>query len=317
MISLLVHMMRIQLRHKLPSEKGLYVVSMECGFLSQNGGEGGRGIKEKQQCLANVAEKDTIVVSSPAVDEPMDATVNTEDVSVGQTNSPTVNPKPDSSNDHSNLGHVTSTSTLDETVAKDSEDGLSAIATKLAMIELRADVELKDNIVADMPKITRKGYYTCNICVEYEWKPHSQTPKENVELAKKASKSDPFEVLTSVENYMELSENGGTLNLASQAINSSGSSFWNVDASSPSTTFIVVKIDKIEKLIIEGKVTLMDDEGKPLKKSLLEQWTESYENADYGYDLYDDDMYEGQDISDKLQAIYDKLDITVRGRRKK
>ncbi|GKA31362.1 hypothetical protein Tco_0717667 [Tanacetum coccineum] len=138
--------------------------------------------------------------------------------------------------------------------------------------------------------------------------------------------------------------------MASQATNSSGSSFWNVNASSPSSTSIIEKIDKIEKLIVEGKVTLVDDEGKPLEKvvfsceydsedevasvdnemanflakkdgygtqSLLEQWTESYENANYGYDPYDDDMYEGQHIPDKLQAICDKLDITVRGRRKK
>ncbi|GKF56960.1 hypothetical protein Tco_0170497, partial [Tanacetum coccineum] len=63
-------------------------------FLSQKGGGGGRGVKEKQQSSANVAEKDT-VVSSSAVDEPLDATVNTEDVKVGQTpNSPIVNPKP-------------------------------------------------------------------------------------------------------------------------------------------------------------------------------------------------------------------------------
>ncbi|GJX57707.1 RNA-directed DNA polymerase, eukaryota, reverse transcriptase zinc-binding domain protein [Tanacetum coccineum] len=39
------------------------------------------------------------------------------------------------------------------------------------MIELRADVELKDNIVVAMPKITREGHYTCNVHVEYEWKP--------------------------------------------------------------------------------------------------------------------------------------------------
>ncbi|GJZ86338.1 RNA-directed DNA polymerase, eukaryota, reverse transcriptase zinc-binding domain protein [Tanacetum coccineum] len=52
-----------------------------------------------------------------------------------------------------------------------SEDGLSAIATKLVTIELRADVELKDSIVVAMPKITREGYYTCNDRVEYEWKP--------------------------------------------------------------------------------------------------------------------------------------------------
>ncbi|GJR01045.1 hypothetical protein Tco_0524029 [Tanacetum coccineum] len=52
-----------------------------------------------------------------------------------------------------------------------SEDGLSVIATKLAMIELRADVELKDTIVVAMPKIIREGYYTFIVRVEYEWKP--------------------------------------------------------------------------------------------------------------------------------------------------
>ncbi|GJS18625.1 retrotransposon protein, putative, ty1-copia subclass [Tanacetum coccineum] len=75
-------------------------------------------------------------------------------------------------------------------------DGLSVIATKLGtpimldsytadmclqswrrssyarvMIELRADVELKDTIVVAMPKINREGFYTCNVRVEYEWKP--------------------------------------------------------------------------------------------------------------------------------------------------
>ncbi|GKC47577.1 putative reverse transcriptase domain-containing protein, partial [Tanacetum coccineum] len=244
-----------------------------------------------------------------------------------------------------------------------SEDGLSAIATKL---------ELKDNIMAAMPKITREGYYTCNIRVEYEWKPprcacckvfgHDQEecPKnigngemKNLKKTSQTSKDrDPL-LFYSVENDVELGTNRGTSNLASQATNSSGSLFWNVDASSPSTTHVIEKIDKIEKLIIEGKVTLVDDDGKPLEKvasscdydsekrntftgetlypknkflakkdgygtqSLLEQWTESYENGDYGYDPYDDDMYEGQDIPKPLQAICDKLDITVRGRRKK
>nr|GEU48705.1 hypothetical protein [Tanacetum cinerariifolium] len=40
-----------------------------------------------------------------------------------------------------------------------------------AMIELWADVELKDTIVVVMPKINRKGLYTCKVHVEYEWKP--------------------------------------------------------------------------------------------------------------------------------------------------
>ncbi|GJV51617.1 hypothetical protein Tco_1447358 [Tanacetum coccineum] len=175
-----------------------------------------------------------------------------------------------------------------------SEDGLSAIATKLGQdmlvlrIELSTDVELKDNIVVVMPKITREGYYTCNIRVEYEWKPPSclcckvfghvqeqcpkntgtsvimnlkkasQTPKgisvgqkmgfkptkqvyqlvskkpttntsknkkNNVEPTKEVSKTNPFEVLASVENDVELGTNGRTSNLTSQEVNSSGSSF--------------------------------------------------------------------------------------------
>ncbi|GJY28569.1 copia protein [Tanacetum coccineum] len=76
------------------------------------------------------------------------------------------------------------------------EDGLSAIATKLGtplmldsytsdmcmqswgrssyarvMIELRAGVELKGNIVIAMPGHTRELHYTCNVRVKYEWKP--------------------------------------------------------------------------------------------------------------------------------------------------
>ncbi|GKB08743.1 zinc finger, CCHC-type containing protein [Tanacetum coccineum] len=86
-----------------------------------------------------------------------------------------------------------------------SEDGLSSIATKLGtplmldsytcdmcmqswgrssyarvMVELKADVELKDNIVVVMPKITREGHYTCNVRVEYEWKPLSDSGVELV-----------------------------------------------------------------------------------------------------------------------------------------
>nr|GEV22877.1 hypothetical protein [Tanacetum cinerariifolium] len=161
-----------------------------------------------------------------------------------------------------------------------SEIGLSAIAIKLgtplmldsytsdmclqswgrstyarAMIELRADVELKDTIVVATPKITREGYYTCTVHVEYDWKP----------------------------------------------------------------------LRKLEKLIIYGKATFVDDAGKSLKKVKYpddhdsEDEVESVDNdmarsmASERVDLYDDDMYEGQDIPDKIQDICDNLDIRVRG----
>nr|GEU99008.1 hypothetical protein [Tanacetum cinerariifolium] len=251
------------------------------------------------------------------------------------------------------------------TVTTFSEDGLSAIATKLgtplmldsytfdmciqssgmpsyarAMIEFRADIELKDNIVAVMPKVTWRAIivviFVLNMSGNLLDVPvTSQTPRgilvgpkmgfkptkqvyqhvskkpttnasvnknKNVEPAKKVSKSTPFEVLISVENDVELGTNGGTSNLASQATNSSRSSFYSED----------------EVALVDNEIAnfLAKKDGYDTQ-SLLEQWTESYENDDYRYDPYDDDMYEGQDIPDKLRAICDKLDITVRVRRKK
>ncbi|GKB57131.1 putative reverse transcriptase domain-containing protein [Tanacetum coccineum] len=47
-------------------------------------------------------------------------------------------------------------------------------------------------------------------------------------------------------------------------------------------------------------------------QSFLEQWRNSYSNGDYDEDPYDDDMYEGQDLTQEIQAICDNLDI--RGR---
>ncbi|GKE49662.1 hypothetical protein Tco_1480920 [Tanacetum coccineum] len=40
-----------------------------------------------------------------------------------------------------------------------------------AMIELRADDELKDTIMVTMSKLIGEGFYMFNIRVEYEWKP--------------------------------------------------------------------------------------------------------------------------------------------------
>ncbi|GKC83811.1 retrotransposon protein, putative, ty1-copia subclass, partial [Tanacetum coccineum] len=181
-----------------------------------------------------------------------------------------------------------------------------------------------------------------------EYRPVSKKPtvntsgnkKKAVEPTKEVSNSNSFDVLNLVDNDEELGTNGGTSNLASNGANSSGS-FWNVETSSISTTPIIDKIGKIEKLIIDGKVTLVDDDGKPLKKvdypgdhysedevesvdndmarsmaservdfgtqSLLEQWMDSYENSDYDEDPYDDDIYESQDLPDKLQEICDNF----------
>nr|GEX51534.1 protein kinase-like domain-containing protein [Tanacetum cinerariifolium] len=197
---------------------------------------------------------------------------------------------------------------LDENLLK--EDDRSSYAR--IMIELRADVDLKDNIVVAMPKITREGHYTCNVRVEvwYQW---------------------------------------GTTNLVNNGANSSGSFFMNIDIDGEfaSNTPIGVKIDKIERQICEGKLRLLDNDGNPLvptgivesdsevevvfdetanlristsgkdgsdkcygTNSLLEQWRDTYLDND-NYDPYDDDMYENHDLSNHLQSICDDLDITL------
>ncbi|GKE66697.1 hypothetical protein Tco_1520858 [Tanacetum coccineum] len=129
-----------------------------------------------------------------------------------------------------------------------------------AIIELRVDVELKVNIVVAMPKIVGEGYYTCNIHVEYEWKPPRSSANNrgnkniNVEPTNEVSKSNSFDALNSVDNDVELGTNEGSTHLASQEANYSESSFQNAESSSPITTPIMEKINKMENLIIDGRL---------------------------------------------------------------
>ncbi|GKA71610.1 beta-caryophyllene synthase [Tanacetum coccineum] len=200
------------------------------------------------------------------------------------------------------------------------DDGLSAIPTKLGrssyarvMIELQADVELKDNIVMAMPRIKGEGYYTCNIRkigagVTKNLKKTSQTPKEILVGQKMGSK--PKQVLTLVDNDVDLGTNGGISNSADKGTN-------NV---SSSNTPIGVKIDKIERQICEGKLRFVDDNGNPLVPSVImendsEVESDSYPDND-DYDPYNDDMYENHDMFEHLQSICDDLDITIHGRKK-
>ncbi|GKD69937.1 RNA-directed DNA polymerase, eukaryota, reverse transcriptase zinc-binding domain protein [Tanacetum coccineum] len=237
------------------------------------------------------------------------------------------------------------------------------------MIELWADVELKDTIMVAMPKIIREGYYTCTVRVEYEWKPprcswckvfgHTQeecpknirlglaknlnkpsqtsrgvpvgpkvsfkphkeyrpvlkkpttsssgNKKKGVQPTNEVSNSNPFKVLNSVDNYVDL-----VLVIL----------------------LLLIKIEKFEDLLISGQVIFVDEAGNPLKKvecpgeydsedevasvdndmarsmaservgfgtqSLLEQWRDSYGNGDYIEDSYDDDMYASHDLPQEI-----------------
>ncbi|GJS81493.1 glucomannan 4-beta-mannosyltransferase 9-like protein [Tanacetum coccineum] len=244
-----------------------------------------------------------------------------------------------------------------------SEDGLSAIATKLGTplmldsytfdmcmqswdrssyvrvkIELRADVELKDNIVVDMPKINREVHYTC-AGEKKTVKKHSQTSR-GVPVGPKIGfkPQKEYRLVTKKPNA-----------------SSSGNKKKGVEPTIEfaSNTPIGEKINKIKGQICEGKHRLLDNDGNPLvptgimesdsevevvfdetanlriltsgkdrsdkgygTNSFLEQWRDSYPDND-DYDPYDDDIYENHDFSEHLQSICDDLDITLRGRKKK
>ncbi|GKE80103.1 hypothetical protein Tco_1550103, partial [Tanacetum coccineum] len=154
--------------------------------------------------------------------------------------------------------------------------------------------------------------------------------KKCVEPTIEVSNSNPFEVLNSVNNDVELGTNRGTTNLVNNGVTSSGSSFMNVNNSSTGTTPITHKIRKFEELLTSGQAILVDEADNPLKKvefpgdydsedevALVDNdMARPYGNGDYDDDPYDD-MYECQDLSQELQAICDNLDIRVLGRKKK
>nr|GEV39050.1 hypothetical protein [Tanacetum cinerariifolium] len=181
------------------------------------------------------------------------------------------------------------------------EDGLSDISTKLgtplmlnsymsdmcmqswsrssytrAMIELRADVELKDNIIVAMPKITREGHYTCNIRVEYEWKP-------------------PRCAYCNVFGHIQ------------------GDCPKNIGAEYPGDHD---SEDEVALVDNDMACSLTLERTRFGTQFLLEKWRNSYGNGDYDEDPYDDDMYEGHDLSEEIQTICDK-DLDLRRKEEK
>ncbi|GKB08810.1 hypothetical protein Tco_0837122, partial [Tanacetum coccineum] len=133
----------------------------------------------------------------------------------------------------------------------------------------------------------------------------SGNKKKDVEHTKEVSNSNLFNMLNLVENDVDLGTNGETSNLASKKANSNGSLFWNMKSSRKP----LEKIDSSDDHNSEDEVESVNNKMASFlasKKvvygtnSLLKQWKETYKNADYDHDPYDDDMYEGQEIPDKI-----------------
>ncbi|GKE92545.1 hypothetical protein Tco_1573640, partial [Tanacetum coccineum] len=120
-----------------------------------------------------------------------------------------------------------------------------------AMIELRADVELKDTIVVAMlnlvgevgPMVGYKPIKQVYEPVSNKNNANTRGEKKQDEVSRKeVSNSNPFDALNLVENNDDFASSG------------------------ISTTPIVERIDKTERQNIDGKLTLVYDDGKPLPK---------------------------------------------------
>nr|GEU58455.1 hypothetical protein [Tanacetum cinerariifolium] len=349
---------------------------MKHGFLSQNRSEVGRGVKEKDFHRNKKNTSSGIGVSIDSEDTMNDDTP----VGVSSTVQEGVTPfvvdmmvetKMQNSLDHTIVSDCFPPLSMPVTTMAGNAPGKSSYANITGkpsgkkvnvrtlftpgviglmssyarfMIELRADAELKDNIVVafghihkDCPKNTSAGekktvkkpsQTSRGVSVgpkigfkpQKEYRPipkksdasSSSNKKKCVEPTIKVSNSNSFDVFNSVDNDVEFGTNEGTTNLVNNEATSSGS-FMNIDNDGEfaSNTPIGEKIDKIERQICEDE----SDKGYSTN-SLLEQLRDSYPDID-DYDPYDDDMYENHDLSKHLQSICDDLDITVHDRKKK
>nr|GEX61222.1 hypothetical protein [Tanacetum cinerariifolium] len=155
------------------------------------------------------------------------------------------------------------------------------------------------------------------------------------------SNSNPFDALNSDENDYDLGTNGEISKWV-------GKGSLNVVHGSSSNTPIIDKIGKLERQMLDGKLILcmmmgtclfprvmgivkvvFDEIGNLIGPtcfkgesdisygtySMWEPWREIKRDDDY--DPYDDDLYETHDMPYHLQAIFNDLDITVHGQKKK
>ncbi|GJW33267.1 hypothetical protein Tco_0053299 [Tanacetum coccineum] len=163
-----------------------------------------------------------------------------------------------------------------------SEDGLSAIANKLgssyarAMIELRADMELKDIIVVAMPKLVGEGHALdeCPKKIVSDVVKNLKNPKQaakGVQVGPKVGFKPIKQVYrhVSYKNSVSTSAKKKKAEFSRQERNSksAGKGLLTVAPSSSSTIHIAERIDKLERQILDEKLMFVHDDGKPLYKA--------------------------------------------------
>nr|GEV63905.1 hypothetical protein [Tanacetum cinerariifolium] len=149
-----------------------------------------------------------------------------------------------------------------------------------AMVELKAVVKLRDTIVVVVAKFNGEGFILSIICVEYVWAPPrclgckvfghildecrkkiTSCISKNSKMSRQPGCGPPVQMTNkdttpnlnsfdALSNLMDEEEGGGNQTLSTNAIP------------------IVVRINDLERHMLDGKLVVVDDHGKPLEMEL-------------------------------------------------
>ncbi|GJW48222.1 reverse transcriptase domain-containing protein [Tanacetum coccineum] len=241
------------------------------------------------------------------------------------------------------------------------EDGLSAIATKLgnlfvldsymaamctnswgrasyarAMVERKADVELRDTIVVTVSKFSGVGFILSTIYVEYEWAPpRCLGCKFFGHVLDECCKKIALDISNN-SKIVRQPAHGPPVQTANKAttptLNSFNALSTLVDEEegggnqtpSSNSTHVVARINDLERQMLDGKLVFVDDHEKPLEiedeVEMPDDETSKYmSSTGGGGGLFEDDLdfydrYETQvyDLPEQMQTFCDHFDILIR-----
>ncbi|GJY58517.1 zinc finger, CCHC-type containing protein [Tanacetum coccineum] len=179
-----------------------------------------------------------------------------------------------------------------------------------ALIEIWADEELKDTIVVAMPKLVgmRSIRDECPKNMDSSMAKNMKNPSQapwGVSVGPRMGFKPAKQVYRTVPKKYNAKTKESKKNDVELPKEVSNSNLFDV----------LNSVENDVDLGTNGRSSNpANGEGKPVEKvDFSSDHDKSYENAAYYYDPYDDDMYEDQDVPDKIQSICDSLDIKVRG----
>ncbi|GJS88484.1 hypothetical protein Tco_0771120 [Tanacetum coccineum] len=192
------------------------------------------------------------------------------------------------------------------------------------MVELRADVKLKETHVVVVPKFVGESYTMSTISVEYEWTPpRCSSCKVGLKLSSKVQFKPTKQVYQHVSKKNGASSSwlrkGDNSNVVSSTHRISDKAFGN-----QAITPLVARINDLESQMLDGKLMLkddngklmlVDDNGKPLKRLMIRlmqivivKWARLTMKTSYNDNDFDD-----CGLTDAHKKFANSFNISLRG----